>query len=59
MIPENGLAKFFQFYPGRFAEYTYPQYENSQEFALDDGVIFYTLVNNKESHADGEFISAL
>ena len=37
----------------------YPQFQNSQEFALDGGVIFDTFVNGNESHADGVFISAL
>ena len=27
-------------YPGGFAEYTYPQFQNSQEFVLDSGVCF-------------------
>ena len=30
-----------------------------QEFALDGGVIFDTLVNRDKSHADEVFISAL
>ena len=59
MIPENGLAKFLKLYPEGFAEYTYPQFKNSQEFALDGGVIFDTLANNNESHADSVFSSAL
>ena len=46
-------------YPGGFAEYMYPQFQNSQEFALVGGVIFDTLINSNESHADGLFISAL
>ena len=46
-------------YPRGFAEYTYSQFQNSQEFALDGGVIFDTLVNSNESNADGVFISAL
>ena len=46
-------------YPGGFAEYTYPQFQNSQEFALDGGVIFDTLANNDKSHEDEVFISAL
>ena len=46
-------------YLGSLAEYTYPQFQISQEFALDVGVIFDTLVNSNESHADGVFISAL
>ena len=37
----------------------YPQFQNSQEFALDGGVIFDTLANSNESHADGVFILAL
>ena len=37
MIPENGLAKFIKFYPGGFAEYKYPQFQNSEESALDGG----------------------
>ena len=44
-------------YPGGFAEHTYPQFQNSQEFALDGGVIFDTLANNDESHEDEVFIS--
>ena len=51
--------KLFKLYPGGFAEYTYPQFQNSQELALDVGVIFDTLANNNEFHADGVFISAL
>ena len=58
MIPENGVAKFLKWYPGGFSEYTYPQFENSHDVALDGGVIFNTLANNNESHADGVFISA-
>ena len=46
-------------YPGGFAEYTYPKFKNSQEFALDGGVIFDISANSNESHADGVFISAL
>ena len=30
----------------------YPPFQNSHEFALDGGVIFDTLVNSSESHAD-------
>ena len=56
MIPENGLAKFIKLYPGGFAEYVYPQFQNSHEFALDVGVIFDILVNSNESHANGVFI---
>ena len=59
MIPENGLANFLKLYPGGFAEYTYPQFLNSQEFALDGGVIFDTLANNNKSNTDGLFILAL
>ena len=59
MIPENSLAKFLKLYAGGFTEYTYPQYYNLQEFALDGGVIFDTLANNNVSLADGVFISAL
>ena len=40
-------------------EYTYPQFKNSREFALDGGVIFDTLANSNKSHADRVFISAL
>ena len=39
MIPENGYAKFNKFYPGGFTEYMHTQFQNSQEFALDGGVI--------------------
>ena len=46
-------------YPGGFAEYTNPQFQNSQEFALDGGVIFDTLADSNESNADVVFISAL
>ena len=52
MIPENGLAKFINLYTVGFTEYTYPQFQNSQEFALDGGVIFDILANSNESHAD-------
>ena len=37
--------------------YTNQQFQNSQEFALDGGVIFDTLGINNESHADEVFIS--
>ena len=57
MIPENGLAKFINLYPGGFTEYTYSPSQNSQEFASDGGVIFDILANSNESHADGVFIS--
>ena len=40
-------------------EYTYPQFQNSPEFALDGGVIIDTLANSNEFHVDGVFISAL
>ena len=46
-------------YPGGFAECTYPQFQNSQEFALDGGVIFDILANSNKFQADGGFISAL
>ena len=59
MIPENSLAKFIKLYQGGFAEYTYPQFQNSPEFALDGGVIFDTFANSYESYAVGVFISAL
>ena len=39
-IKDNGKAKFLKLYQGGFAEYTYPQFQNSQELALDGGVIF-------------------
>ena len=42
-----------------FTEYTYPQFQNSQEFAFDGGVIFDTLANSNEFHADVVVISAL
>ena len=58
-LTENSYAKLLKLYPGGFAEYTYSQFQNSQEFALDGGVIFDTLANSNESHADGVFISAL
>ena len=58
MRPKNGLAKFIKLYPG-FAKYTYPQFQNSQKFALDGGVIFDTLVNSNKFHAGGVFNSAL
>ena len=58
-ITENGLAKLLKLYPGGFAEYTYPQFQNSQKFELDDGVIFDILANSNEFHADGVFSSAL
>ena len=35
----------------------YPQFQNSQEFALDGGVIFNILAKSNESHADGVCIS--
>ena len=57
MIPENGLAKFIKLYPGGFTENMYPQFQNSQEFALNGGVIFDILANSNESYADGVFIS--
>ena len=59
MDSRKRLRKLFKLYPGGFAEYTYPQFQNSQEFALDGGVIFDILANSNEFHADGVFISAL
>ena len=46
-------------YPGGFAEYMYHQFQNSQEFALDGGVIFDTLANSNEFCADEVVILAL
>ena len=46
-------------YAGGFAKYTYSQFQKSQDFASDGGVIFDTLANNSESHADEVFILAL
>ena len=40
-------------YPGASAEYTYPQFQNSQEFAFDYGVILDILANNNKTYADG------
>ena len=37
----------------------FPQFQNSQEFALDGGVSIDTLADSNESNADGVFISAL
>ena len=45
-------------YPGGFVKYTYAQFPNSQEFALDGGVIFDTLAKYNEFSGDGVFISA-
>ena len=59
MIPENDLAKFLKLYPGGFAEYTYPQFLIHKNLHWMVGVIFDTLANNIESHADGVFILAL
>ena len=56
---QKTAAKFIKLYPGGFAKYMYPQFQNSQEFALDGGVIFDTLANNNESHADEACISIL
>ena len=47
----------FKLYPGGFAEYTYARSQNSQEFALDGGVIFDILANSNESRADGVIIA--
>ena len=44
-------------YTGGFAQYTYPQFQNSYEFALEGGLIFDTLVNSEENRADGVLIS--
>ena len=55
MIAENGLAKFIKLYLGGFAEHMYPQFQNSQEFALDGGVNFDILANSNEFCADGVF----
>ena len=52
MIPENGLLKLIKLYTRGFTEYTYPQFQNSQEFALDGGVIFDILANSNNFHAD-------
>ena len=57
MIPENGEAKFIKLYPRGFTEYRDPQFQNSQEFALNGGVVFDMLTNSNKSHADGVFIS--
>ena len=56
MISENGEAKFIKLYPRGLTDYTDPQFQNSQEFELDCGVIFDTLANSNEFHADGVFI---
>ena len=54
------MAKqLIKLYPGGSAEWTYRQFQNSQEFALDGGVVFDTLANSDESHADEVYISAL
>ena len=42
-------------YQKGFAELTYPQFQNSQEFALDGGEMFDTFVNSNETYADGVF----
>ena len=57
-ITENGKAILLKLYSGGFAEYTYPQFQNSQEFALDGGVIFDILANSNEFHTVGVFIFA-
>ena len=59
LITEIGSLKLLKLYPGGFVEYTYPQFQNSQEFGLDGGVIFDILANSYEVHADEVFISAL
>ena len=33
----------------------FPQFQNSQEFELDGGVIFENLANSDDSHAGGVF----
>ena len=43
---------------GCSADYTYLQFQNSQELALD-GVVFDTLANSDESRAGEVFVSAL
>ena len=57
MIPENGKAKFMKLYPRSFTEEKDPQFQNSQEFALDGGVKFDILANSINSYANGVFIS--
>ena len=39
-------------YPGGFAKYTYHQFQNSQEFVWEGGVIVHTFANSNETHAD-------
>ena len=56
LITENCETKLLKLYRGGFAEYTYPQFQNSQEFALDGGVFFDTLANINVFHAGGVFI---
>ena len=34
----------------------YPQFQNSQELALDGAVIFDTLANDDKSHAGGAWV---
>ena len=58
-IPEHDSAKFIKLYPRGFAEYTYPQFHNSQEFEWVGGIIFEILVNSNESHVERVLISAL
>ena len=53
------MSKLLKLYPGGFAEYTYPQFQNSQEFALDGGVIFDILADGNEFYAVGVFFSVL
>ena len=43
--------------PKDLTEYMDPQFQNSQGFALDGGIIFDILTNSNESHANGVFIS--
>ena len=47
------MAKFINMYPIGF---THPQFQDSQEFALDGGVIFDILAKSSKSHANGVFI---
>ena len=58
LITQNGSSKLQKLYPGGFADYTYPQFQNSQEVALDGGVILDILVNSNKFHVDGVLILA-
>ena len=55
MTPKMAKQNPKKLYQGGFAEYTYPHFQNSQEFALDCGEMFDTFVNSNESHEDGVF----